>query len=48
MQDDVSIRYAGGRAEAQIGEQTLTVQRRDDAAGVCICPIELITAALGS
>jgi hypothetical protein len=48
MSEVVSVRLAEGRAEVQIGAQTLTVDRRDEAGRVCACPIELITAALGS
>jgi hypothetical protein len=32
----------------RIGERLLQVQRRDDDARIYTCPIELVTAALGS
>jgi hypothetical protein len=46
--DPVVVRYTGGHAEVRIGDRTLDVDRRDDASRVHTCPIELVTAALGS
>ena len=46
--DPVAVRYTGGHAEVQIGDRTLDVDRRDDATRTHTCPIELVTAALGS
>ena len=46
MSDAVSVRYVQGRAEAWIGEVTLFAQQRDEPGGYC--PLELLTAALGS
>jgi hypothetical protein len=46
--DTVRVRYAGGSAEVQIGERLLQVQRRDNDSRTTTCPIELVTAALGS
>jgi hypothetical protein len=44
----LSVRYASDHAEVQIGERVLQVDRRDNAARTYTCPIELVTAALGS
>ena len=44
----VVVRYTDGHAEVQIGDRTLDVDRRDDASRIHTCPIELVTAALGS
>ena len=44
----VRVRYASGHAQVQIGERELHVDRRDDEARANTCPIELVTAALGS
>ena len=46
--DIVRVRYAKGGAEIRIGERLLQVQRRDNDSRVYTCPIELVTAALGS
>jgi len=46
MSDVVSVRYVQGRAEVQVGETTLFAQQRDEPGGYC--PLELLTAALGS
>jgi hypothetical protein len=46
--DIVRVRYAEGGAEVRIGERLLQVQRRDNDSRVYTCPIELVTAALGS
>jgi hypothetical protein len=46
--DIVRVRYAEGSAEVRIGERLLQVQRRDNDSRVYTCPIELVTAALGS
>jgi hypothetical protein len=48
MSDVVSARYAAGRVEVQLDDRLLTVERRDDAGRTCSCPIELLSAALGS
>jgi hypothetical protein len=48
MSDIVRVRYAAGRADVHIGDRSLTVERRDDDARAAVCPIELISAALGS
>ncbi len=44
----VSARYNAGHAEVQIGDRLLAVDRRDDDLRTHTCPIELVTAALGS
>jgi hypothetical protein len=44
----VSVRYDSGRAQVHIGDRVLQVDRRDDASRTYTCPIELVTAALGS
>ena len=46
--DTVQVRYVDGSAEVRIGERRLQVQRRDNDARSDTCPIELVTAALGS
>ena len=46
--DPVVVRYADGHAQVQIGDRALEVDRRDDASRTRTCPIELVTAALGS
>jgi hypothetical protein len=46
--DPVVVRYVDGHAQVQIGDRALTVDRRDDRSRTYTCPIELITAALGS
>jgi hypothetical protein len=46
--DTVLARYVEGGAEVRIGERLLQVQRRDNGARTYTCPIELVSAALGS
>ena len=46
--DAVRVRYADGGAEVRIGERLLQVQRRDNDTRTDTCPIELVSAALGS
>ena len=46
--DVVRVRYADGGAEVRIGERLLQVQRRDNDTRTDTCPIELVSAALGS
>ena len=46
--DTVRIHYADGGAEVRIGERLLQVQRRDNDTRTSTCPIELVSAALGS
>lgn len=46
--DTIQVRYTEGGAEVQIGERILQVQRRDNDARTNTCPVELVTAALGS
>ena len=46
--DIVRVRYADGGAEVRIGERLLQVQRRDNDTRANTCPIELVSAALGS
>ena len=46
--DPVVVHYADGHAEVRIGDRTLDVDRRDDVSRANTCPIELVTAALGS
>ncbi len=45
--DAVRVRYVEGRAEVQIGDRVLRIDRRDDPRRGDTCPIELVTAALG-
>jgi hypothetical protein len=44
----VHVRYVSGHAQVQIGDRALRVDRRDDDTRTYTCPIELVTAALGS
>ena len=46
--DFVRVQYADGGAEVRIGERLLQVQRRDNDTRTNTCPIELVSAALGS
>jgi hypothetical protein len=46
--DTVSVRYLDGGAEVRLGDRLLQVQRRDNDARTDTCPIELVSAALGS
>jgi len=46
--DTVRVQYTDGGAEVQVGERLLHVQRRDNDARTNTCPIELVSAALGS
>ena len=48
MSDVVQVHYAAGRAEVRIGERALSVARRDDEGRAEVCPLELVSAALGS
>jgi hypothetical protein len=44
----VYVRYVDGQAQVRIGARSLEVERRDDAGRTHTCPLELVTAALGS
>ena len=46
--DVARVRYVQGRAEITIGSKTFDIERRDDEGRAHSCPIELVTAALGS
>jgi hypothetical protein len=46
--DIVRVQYNGEHAEVTVGDRTFQVARRDHEARAQTCPIELITAALGS
>jgi hypothetical protein len=48
MSDIVRVQYAGGQAQVRIGPRTLQVERRDDEQRGSVCPVELVSAALGS
>ena len=48
MSDIVRVQYAAGQAQVHIGQRTLQVERRDDDQRSSSCPVELISAALGS
>ena len=47
MNGTVSVQYVKGRAEVQVADHTLEVRRRDKTDDYT-CPIDLVTAALGS
>lgn len=44
----VQVCYRSGHAQVRVGDRLLHVERRDDQARTYSCPIELVTAALGS
>jgi hypothetical protein len=46
--DVVQVRYIDHSARVTIGDRLLEVERRDDEGRIHSCPIELVTAALGS
>jgi len=48
IKDTIHVQYTQGRAQVKIGERTFEVDRRDDDTRTHTCPIELVTAALGS
>jgi hypothetical protein len=48
MIDEVQVRFVEGRAEVRVGDRALKVDRRDNNARTYTCPIELVSAALGS
>jgi hypothetical protein len=48
MSDTVRVRYVDGRAEVGIGDRALHVERRDKDDRSYTCPVELVSAALGS
>jgi hypothetical protein len=48
MTDVVRVQYGDGRAKVQIGDRALQVERRDRDGRDYTCPIELVSAALGS
>jgi hypothetical protein len=47
MSDIVRVQYAAGQAQVRIGQRTLQVERHDDDQRTSLCPIELVSAALG-
>jgi len=48
MGDKLAVRYVDGHAQVQVGDRMLEVDRRDNDARTRTCPIEMVTAALGS
>ncbi len=46
--DTVQVRYHDEQAQVRIGDRVLAVERRDNTERDYTCPIELVTAALGS
>ncbi len=49
MKDDMThVSLIAGRAEVRMGDSAFVVSRRDDRHDPASCPVELITAALGS
>jgi hypothetical protein len=46
--DVISVRYEAGCAQVRIGGRGLEVDRRDRDDRESTCPIELVSAALGS
>jgi hypothetical protein len=47
-QDTVRARLSEDCADIQIGDRQMSVDRRDNSARANTCPIELVSAALGS
>jgi len=48
MSDRVRVQWAEGRAQVRIGDRVLAVERRDEDGRIFSCPVELVSAALGS
>ena len=49
MSDEMThVSLIAGRAEVRMGDRAFAVSRRDDRHDPVSCPVELITAALGS
>ena len=48
MGDRIQVRYVDGHAVVRAGDRTIEVDRRDNEQRAATCPIELVTAALGS
>ena len=42
------VTYKNGKAHVHSGNRSFTVARRDAADGYLACPIEMVSAALGS
>lgn len=42
------VRCVDGHAQVHIGDRVIEVDRRDNALRTKTCPVELVTAALGS
>ena len=48
MSDSLSVDYVSGQAQVTIGDRSFTVDRRDNDARTLSCPVQLVSAALGS
>ena len=48
MSDLVRVSFLDGHAEVHIGQRALQVERRNEDNRSVTCPVELISAALGS
>ena len=46
--DEVRVQLVDGLAEVRLGDRVLEVDRRDNDVRGASCPIELVSAALGS
>lgn len=44
----VTVKYRNGHANVLVGSRTLNISRQDENAPEYLCPIELISAAIGS
>ena len=44
----ITVGYENGLANVRIGESKVTIARRDEDALDFLCPVELISASLGS
>jgi hypothetical protein len=47
-QNSVNVHFEDGFAVISIGDRQLTIARRDTEASGYLCPVELVSAALGS
>lgn len=48
MSEVVTVRYDGSQAHVAVGNRCLVVDRRDDQDRSSVCPVELVSSALGS
>jgi len=46
--NEVVVQYKNGFAEVSIGDNIIRVARRDETTREYLCPVELVSAALGT